>query len=121
MKRFLILCGILVLILVVADAWPARASNTVTVEFGPDLDDAGGGRTSRRHFFDHDYQPLSESKYRSWREAGRPGVERTADGFRFSYRDREYAEVWLRVDVLEWDRVGPFGPRDGELPVPGAA
>lgn len=113
MKRFLILCGILVLILVVADAWPARASNTVTVEFGPDLDD-GGGRTARRHFFDHDYQPLSESKYRSWREAGRPGVERTADGFRFSYRDREYAEVWLRVDVLEWDPVPMLYDDDAE-------
>lgn len=101
MKRFLILSGILVIVLLVADAWSARAGNTFTVEFGHELSE-GGGRTSRRHFYDHDYRPPPERFDRTWREANRPGVERVADGYRFSYRDRDYQRVWLLADASDW-------------------
>ena len=104
MKRFLILCGILALLLMLADVLPARASGSVSVELGTELDD-GGGRTARQHFFDHDYRPLSDRLKDKWRDSDRPGVERVDEGYRFNYRDRGYAAVWLRVESMEWESV----------------
>lgn len=114
MKRFIILCGILALLLLFADAFPARAAASVGVDFGTELDE-GGGRTARRQFFDHDYRPPSERWKDKWRDSERPGVERVDPGYRFNYRDRGYVAVWLRVESLNWEEIPMTLDRDLDL------
>ena len=76
MRRFLILCGILAVVLLVADAWPAWAGHSYTFEAECDGEfDGGGGRTARHHFFDHRFTVQSDRKSRRWRDSTGPGVQ----------------------------------------------
>lgn len=103
MKRFLILSGLLLLVLLCADAWTADAAGLLTVEaeFGDDFDE-GGGTTARHHFFDHAFVPRVSREARRWRADARPGVEAVDGRIRFSYRDRDYDAVSLLLDTDDW-------------------
>jgi hypothetical protein len=104
-KRFLLLFGLLLLVLVCADAWTANAGGTFSVD--ADLHDdlgEGGGRTARHSFFDHEFVPRPEREVRGWRGDQGPGVEAMGAGtIRFRYRDRDYGRVWILVDRDEWE------------------
>jgi len=104
-KRFLILCGILALILLMARALPAGAGDRFSLEVSVEDDFRdGGGRTARRHFFDHAYRPPARRRSNDWRAAERPGVSRSGNEVLFSYRDRDYDEVWLLTDADDWEQ-----------------
>lgn len=106
MKRFIILCAILALTLLVAHARPAAASNSVSFHAGleDDFENDGGGRTARSHFFDHGYTAPARENGRGWHARTDPGVFAKDDGVHFVYQDRDYEEVWLITDADDWEQ-----------------
>jgi hypothetical protein len=114
-RRFLILCGILAFVLLVAEAWPAWAGHSYKFDAECGEVDGGGGRTARHHFFDHQFTVRSGRSKQDWRDSTGPGVTQVETGIRFSYRDRGYEEVWLRTDADGWSAVSMDFDADAEV------